>query len=185
MAKVITQIYGCEKIKDAQIVAALGADHIGASYGEVPHLPFQKNCAQAKEFFEALPDNVVKVGLTIATDVDEIINDLHRRDFIIIEAEEKTLTREEAEAIYSCHKDKPFFEELIEYMTSGPCIGMVLLSPFSDRVSAIEALNNLKTKYRRRYGIDNMRNVIHTSDCYQSVVYETEAFFHAPEYRKD
>lgn len=116
---------------------------------------------------------------------DEIINDLHRRDFIIIEAEEKTLTREEAEAIYSCHKDKPFFEELIEYMTSGPCIGMVLLSPFSDRVSAIEALNNLKTKYRRRYGIDNMRNVIHTSDCYQSVVYETEAFFHAPEYRKD
>ena len=41
---------------------------------------------------------------------DEIINDLHRRDFIIIEAEEKTLTREEAEAIYSCHKYKPFFE---------------------------------------------------------------------------
>lgn len=76
MAKVITQIYGCEKIKDAQIVAALGADHIGASYGEIPHLPFQKNCAQAKEFFEALPDNVVKVGLTIVTDVDEIINDL-------------------------------------------------------------------------------------------------------------
>lgn len=76
MAKVITQIYGCEKIKDAQIVAALGADHIGAAYGEIAHLPKQKNCAQAKEFFEALPDNVVKVGLTIATDVDEIINDL-------------------------------------------------------------------------------------------------------------
>jgi phosphoribosylanthranilate isomerase len=76
MAKVITQIYGCEKIKDAQIAAALGVDHIGCGYGEIPHLPNQKNCAQAKEFFDALPDNVVKVGLTIATDVDEIINDL-------------------------------------------------------------------------------------------------------------
>lgn len=76
MAKVITQIYGCEKIKDAQIVAALGADHIGCAFGEIAHLPNQKNCAQAREFFEALPDNVVKVGLTIATDVDEIINDL-------------------------------------------------------------------------------------------------------------
>ena len=78
MAKVITQIYGCEKIKDAQIAAALGVDHIGCGYGEIPHLPNQKNCAQAKEFFDALPDNVVKVGLTIATDVDEIINDLSR-----------------------------------------------------------------------------------------------------------
>lgn len=76
MAKVITQIYGCETIKDAQIAAALGADHIGCGYGEIAHLPNQKNCAQAKEFFDALPDNVVRVGLTIATDVDEIINDL-------------------------------------------------------------------------------------------------------------
>lgn len=77
MAKVITQIYGCEKIKDAQIAAALGADHIGCAYGEVPHLgDGQRDCKGAKEFFDALPDNVVKVGLTIATDVDEIIHDL-------------------------------------------------------------------------------------------------------------
>ena len=77
MAKVITQIYGCDKIKDAQICAALGVDHIGCGYGEVKHLgPQQKSCAEAKEFFDALPENVVRVGLTIATDVDEIINDL-------------------------------------------------------------------------------------------------------------
>lgn len=108
---------------------------------------------------------------------EEIIRDLHRRDFAIIEAEEKTLTKEEAETIYSCHKGKPFFEELIEYMTEGPCIGMALLSPFTDRVSAIEALTHLKTKYRKRYGTDTIHNVIHSSDCYQSVLYETEAFF--------
>ena len=76
MANVITQIYGCEKIKDAQIAAALGVDHIGCGYGEIAHLPHQKNCAQAKEFFDALPKNIVRVGLTIATDVDEIIHDL-------------------------------------------------------------------------------------------------------------
>ncbi len=108
---------------------------------------------------------------------DEIVRDLHRRDFNIIEAKEKTLTKEEAETIYSCHKDKPFFNELIEYMTSGPCIGMILLSPFANRMSAIEALNNLKIKYRRRYGIDKTRNVIHSSDSYQNVLYEAEAFF--------
>lgn len=118
---------------------------------------------------------IVKPGFLKYT--DDIINDLHRRDFIIIEAEEKTLTKEEAETIYSCHKGKPFFDELIQYMTSSPCIGMVLLSPFSDRASAIEALKQLKTKYRRRYGIDKTHNVIHSSDSYQNVLYETEAFF--------
>lgn len=109
---------------------------------------------------------------------DEIIRDLHRHDFVIIEAKEKTLTKNEAETIYSCHKDKPFFNKLIKYMTSSPCIGMIVLSPFSDRESSIEILKKLKEKYRKRYGIDKTRNVIHSSDSYQNVIYEAETFFH-------
>ena len=109
---------------------------------------------------------------------DDIIRDLHRLNFVIIEAREKTLTREEAETIYSIHKGKPFYEELIEYMTSGPSIGMILLSPFSDRESAIETLKQLKEKYRKRYRIDKTRNVMHSSDSYQNVIFEAEAFFY-------
>ena len=57
--------------------AELGADHIGVAFGQVKHLgPQQKDCAQAKYIFDRLPSNVVKVGLTIASDVDEIIHDL-------------------------------------------------------------------------------------------------------------
>lgn len=108
---------------------------------------------------------------------DDIVNDLHRRDFVIVEAYEKTLTREDAEAIYSVHKDKPFFRELIDYMTSGPCIGMIVMSPFSDRESATDALKELKDKYRKRYGIDTMRNVLHSSDSYQNAMHEAETFF--------
>lgn len=108
---------------------------------------------------------------------DNIIRDLHRLDFIVIEAMEKTLTREEAETIYSVHKGKPFYEELIDYMTSSPCIGMILLSPFSDRESTIETLKQLKERYRKRYSIDKTRNVMHSSDSYQNVIYEAEAFF--------
>ena len=108
---------------------------------------------------------------------DNIIRDLHRLDFIVIEAMEKTLTREEAETIYSVHKGKPFYEELIDYMTSSPCIGMILLSPFSDRELTIETLKQLKERYRKRYSIDKTRNVMHSSDSYQNVIYEAEAFF--------
>ena len=118
---------------------------------------------------------IIKPGFLKYT--DNIIRDLHRLDFIVIEAMEKTLTREEAETIYSVHKGKPFYEELIEYMTSSPCIGMILLSPFSDRESTIETLKQLKERYRKRYSIDKTRNVMHSSDSYQNVIYEAEAFF--------
>ena len=118
---------------------------------------------------------IIKPGFLKYTDI--IIKDLHRHDFIIIEAKEKTLTKDEAEIIYSCHKGKPFFDKLIKYMTSGPCIGMILLSPYSDRESAIETIKQLKDKYRKRYGIDKTHNVIHSSDSYQNVIYEAEAFF--------
>lgn len=118
---------------------------------------------------------IIKPGFLKYT--DNIIKDLHRLDFIIIEAREKTLTREEAETIYSVHKGKPFYKKLIKYMTSGPSIGMILLSPFSDRESAIETIKQLKDKYRKRYSIDKTHNVIHSSDSYQNVIYEAEAFF--------
>ena len=118
---------------------------------------------------------IIKPGFLKYT--DNIIRDLHRLDFIVIEAMEKMLTREEAETIYSVHKGKPFYEELIDYMTSSPCIGMILLSPFSDRESTIETLKQLKERYRKRYSIDKTRNVMHSSDSYQNVIYEAEAFF--------
>ena len=73
----ITQIYGIKNLDDALMCAELGADHIGVAFGQVKHLgPQQKDCAQAKYIFDRLPSNVVKVGLTIASDVDEIIHDL-------------------------------------------------------------------------------------------------------------
>lgn len=118
---------------------------------------------------------IIKPGFLKYT--DNIIKDLHRHDFIVIEAKEKTLTKDEAEIIYSCHKGKPFFDKLIKYMTSGPSIGMILLSPFSDRESATETLKQLKDKYRKRYSIDKIHNVIHSSDSYQSALHEAEAFF--------
>ncbi len=77
MSKVITQIYGIKSLEDALLCARLGADHIGVAYGEVKHLGGQqKSCAQAKHIFDNLPDNMVKVGLTITSDVDEIIHDI-------------------------------------------------------------------------------------------------------------
>ena len=118
---------------------------------------------------------IIKPGFLGYT--DNIIKDLCRLDFTVIDAKEKTLTKEEAEVIYNVHKGKPFYEKLIRYITSGPCIGMLVLSPFADKDSSIETLKQLKEKYRKRYSIDKTHNVMHSSDSYQNVLYEAEAFF--------
>ena len=79
MSKTSAQIYSLTNLADALMCVELGADHIGVAFGDVDHLgPIQKTCAEAKYIFDNLPDNVVKIGLTIAKDVDEILADLDR-----------------------------------------------------------------------------------------------------------
>lgn len=75
--QLITQIYGIRTLEDALMCAELGVDHIGIEFGEIKRTgPWQKSVEEAKAIFERLPKNVVKVGLTIASDVDEIVRDL-------------------------------------------------------------------------------------------------------------
>ena len=79
MSKPIAQIYSLTNLADALMCVEIGADHIGVAFGDVDHLgPIQKTCAEAKYIFDNLPDNVVKIGLTIAKDVDEILADLDK-----------------------------------------------------------------------------------------------------------
>lgn len=72
MADVIVQIYGIRTVEDALMVAELGGDHIGVSYGKIKRTPGQVDCDRAREIFAALNGKAVAVGLTVAEDLDEI-----------------------------------------------------------------------------------------------------------------
>ena len=72
MANVIIQIYGIRTIEDARMVIDMGAHHIGVSYGKIKRTPGQLTCEQAKEIFEGVQPHAIKVGLTVAYDIDEI-----------------------------------------------------------------------------------------------------------------
>lgn len=76
MADVIVQIYGIRTVEDARMVIELGGHHIGVNYGKVKYTPGQLTCEQAKEIFEGVQPEAVKVGLTCAEDVDEITENL-------------------------------------------------------------------------------------------------------------
>jgi phosphoribosylanthranilate isomerase len=76
MADVKIQIYGIRTVEDARMVIDLGAHHIGVSYGKIKRTPGQLTCEQAKEIFEGVQPEAVKVGLTVAYDIDEITENL-------------------------------------------------------------------------------------------------------------
>lgn len=76
MANVIVQIYGIRTVSDARMVINLGGHHIGVSYGHVKHTPGQLSCEQAREIFEGVQPEAVRIGLTCSEDIDEISEDL-------------------------------------------------------------------------------------------------------------
>ena len=73
MSKVITQIYGIKSVADADMVVKLGADHLGVAYGEVGKTPGFLDFDQARAIFDCIGDRAIKVGLTVAYELNEIL----------------------------------------------------------------------------------------------------------------
>jgi nucleoside-diphosphate kinase len=94
----------------------------------------------------------------------------------------ETLTVESARRFYAVHKARPFFADLVEFMTSGPCIPMVL-----EREDAIGALRKFigatdprqaaPGTVRALYATDVQNNAVHASDSPESAAVEIPHFF--------
>lgn len=76
MADVKIQIYGIRTVEDARMVVEMGGHHLGVSYGKIKRTPGQLSCEQAKEIFEGVQPEAVRIGLTVSEDIDEITEDL-------------------------------------------------------------------------------------------------------------
>lgn len=77
MADVKVQIYGIRTVEDARMVITMGGHHIGVSYGKIKRTPGQLTCEKAKEIFEGVQPEAVKIGLTVAEDIEEITENLN------------------------------------------------------------------------------------------------------------
>ena len=76
MADVIIQIYGIRTVEDARMVVEMGGHHLGVSYGKIKRTPGQLSCERAREIFEGVQPEAVRIGLTVSEDIDEITDDL-------------------------------------------------------------------------------------------------------------
>ncbi len=114
--------------------------------------------------------------------VGEVISRLERKGLILKEARLHQITIDEAETLYSVHKGKPFFRELVEHVISGPVLLMVLEGP-----SAVETLRKIigatnplmaePGSIRGDFSVSIAANVIHASDSIENARREAAIFF--------
>ena len=115
----------------------------------------------------------------ITGSINKIIED---NNLIIIAQKMTKLSKEKAEGFYSIHKDKPFFYDLIEYMTSGPIIVQVLqgdnaVENYRRIMGATNPENAENGTIRKEYALNIQENSVHGSDSDANAKVEINYFF--------
>jgi nucleoside-diphosphate kinase len=122
------------------------------------------------------PDGV-KRGL-----VGEILRRFEVKGFVIKRMQMLTMSRAQAEEFYNVHKGKPFFAELVAFITSGPVVGAILsgrdaVATVRRMVGATKSWEAAAGTIRGDLGLGYTDNTIHASDSSESFAHEQAAFF--------
>ncbi|MCX7823237.1 MAG: nucleoside-diphosphate kinase [Syntrophobacterales bacterium] len=112
----------------------------------------------------------------------KIISRFEAEGITIIAAKMVRLTKEEAMAFYAVHRDKPFYDSLTDFMSSGPIMVMVLEGQdVISRNRAIMGATNPKQAeagtIRAEFGTDVEKNAVHGSDSPETATKEIAFFF--------
>ncbi|MFZ4399982.1 MAG: nucleoside-diphosphate kinase [Bacteroidales bacterium] len=92
------------------------------------------------------------------------------------------LSRSQAEKFYSVHKERPFFNDLVEFMSSGPIVAAILekenaVNDYRDLIGATDPANAAEGTIRKLYGTSVQSNAVHGSDSEENAVIESNFFF--------
>ena len=126
--------------------------------------------------------SIVKPNAVANNDIGAIYARFERAGFKIIAAKMLRLTREQAEGFYAEHKGRPFFDGLVEFMTSGPIVVSVLegenaVQRHRDLLGATNPDNALAGTLRADYADSFTENGTHGSDSVESAAREIAFFF--------
>jgi nucleoside-diphosphate kinase len=122
------------------------------------------------------PDSVKK------NSVGEILRRFEEKGFVIKKLMMLTMDTNKAEQFYSVHSTKPFFNELVSFITSGPVVAAVIEG--SDAVNKVRAIIGATRPneaapgtVRRDFGTSVTQNAIHASDSVESFIKESKIIF--------
>jgi nucleoside-diphosphate kinase len=127
--------------------------------------------------FAIIKPDAVKRGLT-----GEILSRIHAAKFQIIALKSLRLTKEEAEGFYAVHRERPFFGELTDFMSSGKCVVIVLeaegaIAKWRDTMGATDPAKAAPGTIRKELGTSIQFNCTHGSDATATAAFEIGYFF--------
>jgi len=114
--------------------------------------------------------------------VGQVITKITEAGFKIIALKSVKLTSDSAKGFYEVHKERPFFNDLVEYMTSGPCIPIVLekenaVIEFRKLIGATDPAKAEEGTIRKLFANSMQENTVHGSDSDENAAKEISHFF--------
>jgi nucleoside-diphosphate kinase len=127
--------------------------------------------------FSIIKPNAVRTGKT-----GPILAMINEGGFEIAAMRMVKMTLPQAESFYSVHKGKPFFEGLIEFMTSGPVVVMILrhdnaVEQFRKLIGATDPAKAEPGTIRKTFAVSVQMNAVHGSDSVENAIVEANFFF--------
>jgi nucleoside-diphosphate kinase len=112
----------------------------------------------------------------------EVVRRFERKGLRIVAMKHMTIDRPLAEEHYAEHRDKPFFGDLVEFITGGPLVAMVLegyeaVASARQVIGATNPLEAAPGSIRGDFGLEVQTNLVHGSDSPESADRETALFF--------
>jgi len=127
--------------------------------------------------FAIIKPNAVRTGKT-----GPILSMINEAGFEIAAMKMLRMTKEQAENFYEVHREKGFFESLVEFMTSGPVFVMILrhenaVEEFRKLIGATDPAKAEPGTIRKLYAVSVQMNAVHGSDSDENAIRESDFFF--------
>jgi nucleoside-diphosphate kinase len=124
------------------------------------------------------PD-AVKRGL-----IGEVVKRLEQNQLNIVAMKMIHMTKNQAKGFYAVHRERPFFENLTDFMCSGPAVVMVLegdnvIARYRELMGATNYKEAAEGTIRREFATDIEKNVVHGSDAPETAAFEIGYFFNS------
>ena len=114
--------------------------------------------------------------------IGPILNKINEAGFEIIAMKYTKLSLEQAQSFYAVHKERPFYNSLVEFMSSGPIIAAILkkenaVNEFRKLIGATNPAEAEEGTIRKLYAESMQNNAVHGSDSDENAIIESDFFF--------
>ncbi|WKZ71011.1 MAG: nucleoside-diphosphate kinase [Melioribacteraceae bacterium] len=114
--------------------------------------------------------------------IGKVVSHIQDAGFKVLGMKMVRLTKDSAGGFYEIHKERPFYNDLLEYMTSGPCVPIALekenaVEEFRKLIGATDPSKAAEGTIRKMYAENIEQNIVHGSDSDENAAKEISHFF--------